>query len=138
VRETEELEGLRLALTALGAIAGGEPPELDQPRLMIISGTLRLQVTAALSSDRSVAGRRHVSSFGGAESDTVEDHGGRARLHHAVGRRSHSCAGDVDEGCVGRGAIVAVTHDRLGFDLAVRRPVVVGQVERGPSGLAQL
>ena len=34
VREAEELERLRLAEATRPAIAGGEPPELDQPRLL--------------------------------------------------------------------------------------------------------
>jgi len=34
VREPQELERLRLGITAAGSVAGGEPPELDQPRLL--------------------------------------------------------------------------------------------------------
>ena len=35
VREPQEPEGLRLAETARRSVAGSEPPELDQPRLLV-------------------------------------------------------------------------------------------------------
>ena len=42
VRETQELERLRLPVAAALPVAGGEPPELDQPRLV------RMQLQAEL------------------------------------------------------------------------------------------